>query len=196
MGTKWSLQWVKHACILTAFTLAGLACSINPGLQLHEPLPKLIPDESVASDLHLLAKETWDRFLTVFQARAGCFGDVHLHADPNLTSRATYDPDSASITVRVPGTPAILQEALVHEMAHHVEFQCLAHRELQEAMLAAHGLQPDTPWRGNAKWENTPSEQYAEATIELVLGRRQIRTEIQVTPEMINAIKAWAAGTH
>jgi hypothetical protein len=39
-----------------------------------------------------------------------------------------------------------------------------------------------------------PSEQYAEATIVLVLGRRQIPNGVHITEDAIRAIEEWAAG--
>lgn len=157
-----------------------------------DSLPSLIVDDSVSSDLRTLAEETWDTFLAVFHARINCFGDVHLHAERVLGSRAVYDPDRATVTVRVPGTPAMLQSALIHEWAHHIEFQCEAHSALRQAFLTTQGLPLDTPWRPDTTWADTPSEQYAEATIELVLGRREIPTKIRVTQEMVHVIEVWA----
>jgi hypothetical protein len=149
-----------------------------------------------------LARETWDRFLTVFQARSDCFGDVNLRAMRRLDSRAGYDPDTATVTVRVPGTVTLLQGALVHEWAHHVEFQCDEHQDLRAAFLVALGLPPDTPWRPDippadiaaSLWPDIPSEQYAEATIVLVLGQRPIATGVRVTEDMVRVIEEWATG--
>lgn len=164
--------------------------------------PQLIVDGSVAADFETLALETWDQFLKAFEARSDCFGDVHLKAARDLHSRAGYDPDTATVTVRVPGTRAMLQSALVHEWAHHVEFQCAAHEELRPAFLAAQGVAPGTPWRPDAvpvntpasAWADIPSEQYAEATIVLVLGGRQIPTKVRVRDEAVRVIAEWAAG--
>jgi hypothetical protein len=179
----------------------GMGCS-SPNAPSPEHRPALIFDESVGSDLQALALETWDRFLAVFQGRSGCFGDVHVRAAYQLDSRAGYDPDSATVTVRVPGTPAKLQSALVHEWAHHVEFQCPEHQALRPAFLAAQGLPPDTLWRPDqvsvtmpaGEWAGIPSEQYAEATIEAVLGKRPIPTTARVTREAVRVIEEWATG--
>ena len=185
--------------------LAFLALVATAGQrQTEDKRPELLVDDSVASDFEALAAETWTQFLTVFQARTECFGDVHLHASPTLDSRATYDPDSATVTVRVPGSRAMLQGALIHEWAHHIEFQCPQHVGLRPAFLAAQGLSPGTPWRlddGPADtpeniWRDIPSEQYAEATIELVLGRRQIPTRVRVSREAVEVIEAWASRRH
>lgn len=178
--------------------LIGRAPSQIPGSK--QP-PRLVADATAADDLRMLAEETWGQFLATFHPRTDCFGDVHLRAAYNLNARAAYDPDTATVTVRVPATPVMLQSALVHEWAHHIEFQCPAQQELRAAFLAAQGLPADTPWRPDddpvhtpeSAWAAIPSEQYAEAAIELVLGRRQIPTTAQVSGEAVQVLAAWAA---
>jgi hypothetical protein len=196
---------VWNALILTSLVvLAGGAAAgggQRPGL-IRGDGPQLILDESVAADFRALAVETWERFLTVFRARQDCFGDVHLKAADRLDSRADYDPETATASVRVPATAAMLQSALIHEWAHHVEFQCKAQRDLRAAFLAAQGLPPDTPWRAEgagakmptSAWAEMPSEQYAEATITLVLGGRPVPTKARITKEAVGVIENWAAG--
>jgi hypothetical protein len=164
--------------------------------------PKLLIDASVDRDFSQLAVATWGQFLKAFHAQTGCFGDVRLRAAYELDSRAAYEPETATVTVRVPGSAAMLSSALVHEWAHHVEFQCPAHKELRAAFLAAQGLPPETQWRPDkapanipeSVWAQIPSEQYAEAAIEVVLGRRQIPTTGRVSPEAVQVLARWAAG--
>lgn len=164
--------------------------------------PQLIVDESVAPDFETLAMETWDQFLAVFRGRCDCFGDVRLCAARTLDSRASYHPDTATVTVRVPGTPAMLRSALVHEWAHHVEFQCEEQQELRRPFLVAQGFPPDTQWRPHgepakmpaSEWADIPSEQYAEATVALVLGARHIPTKARISHEAIRVIEMWARG--
>ncbi len=193
--------WSRHAAadwlalLLVALVLAGGA----PG---GAGPPQLIVDESVAADFEALAQETWARFLAALAARSDCWGDVHLRASRDLHSRAAYDPATATVTVRVPATAAMLQGALVHEWAHHVEFQCAAHAELVPAFLAAQGLPPDTPWRPEtlpaeiptSAWASIPSEQYAEAMIVFVFGQRQIPTRVRLAEEAVGVLAEWAAG--
>jgi len=163
--------------------------------------PQLIIEDSVASDLAALADDTWSQFLGVLEVRAGCFGDVRLQATRTLGDRAAYELDTATVTVRVPGSRALLQSALIHEWAHHVEFQCQEHEELRAAFMAAQGLPPDVPWRPDvtpadipaSQWAEIPSEQYAEAMIVLVLGRRQIPTAAPVEAEAVRVLAEWAA---
>jgi len=189
--------WLRIIGYLVVVVTVCISVALSSCSQPEEP-PELVIDESVASDFQALAMETWDEFLTVFQARTSCFGDVRLRATRALGSRAAYDPDSATVTVRVPGTPAMLQSALVHEWAHHVEFQCDEHKTLRPAFLDSLDLPPDTQWRPEVLPVNTsadmPSEQYAEATIVLVLGRRQIPNGVRITEDAIRAIEEWAAG--
>lgn len=195
---------IGKASILTilAVLVGGAIVGRRPGtLPAFTDRPELIIDESVAVDFQALALQTWDRFLTVFWTRKDCFGDVYLRAAHTLGSRAAYDPDSATVTVRVPATAAMLQGALIHEWAHHLEFQCKEHEDLRAAFLLAQGLPRDTPWRMVEKpelaasaWADVPSEQYAEAVIALVLGGRPIPTGARLTAGAVQVLEKWAAG--
>lgn len=156
--------------------------------------PQLHFDQSVAADLRTLADEAWVQFTTVFHDRKACFGDVHLRTDSGLESRAVYDPKTATVTVQVPRTPAFLQAALIHEWAHHVEFQCDEHQLLRPRLLALLDLPADTAWRSDTEWEYTPSEHYAEAVVELVLGDHPLPTKIRVDQDMVDILQLWVAG--
>lgn len=162
--------------------------------------PCLIIGPSVDEGFAALAAKTWDRFLTAFSPLAPCIGDVHLRASYRLPARAGYDPASATVTVRVPGSAAKLRAALIHEWAHHIEFQCPQQRLMRPAFLAAEGFAPDTPWRPHDAqvladtWANIPSEHFAEAAIELVLGHNPTPTQIHVTQEGLKALAAWLSG--
>lgn len=196
-------RWVTAAWMMVVVVI--LAGAILSGCRRAEGsppehVPKLIIETSVAEDFRELTVETWAEFLNAFWARRNCFGDVRLRATRAINNRAAYDPATATVTVRVPATRAMLKGALVHEWAHHVEFQCEAHQTLRPAFLAAQGLPPDTPWRFDdipaktpvSDWPDIPSEQYAETTIEYVLGERQIPTKVRVTRAAIQVVKMWA----
>jgi hypothetical protein len=166
----------------------------------HQPTPRLIIDASVDQDFAAVIQETWVQFLLVFAARSDCFGDVRVKADYDLADRARYDPQTATISVRVPERAAILKGALVHEWAHHVEFQCEAQTEMRAAFIEAQGMPANTPWRLedgttnilSSDWANIPSEQYAETTIVVVLGERPVSTKAPITAEGMEVIRAWA----
>lgn len=197
---------VGRACL--TFCLLALVVACAPPPESPQRLPRLLVDDSVAGDFAVLAQSTWSQFLVAFSGRTACFGDVHLRAVGDLASRAVYDPPTATVTVRVPGTPAMLQGALVHEWAHHIEFQCPAQQQLRAAFLAAQGLPAGTVWRPDntpaasqtvtptpeSIWATIPSEQFAEATIEVVLGERSIPTTAPVTPAAVQVIAQWASG--
>ena len=72
----------------------------------------------------------------------------------------------------------------------------------QPVFLAALGLPADTEWRPgsgpagapSSVRTDVPSEQYAEATVNLVLGRRPVTTGVRVSDEAIRAVQVWATG--
>ena len=166
----------------------------------HQPTPGLIIDASVDQDFSALIRQTWGQFLRTFAPRRDCFGDVLVKADYDLVDRAMYDPRTATVSVRVPERASILKGALVHEWAHHVEFQCEAQTEMRAAFIEAQGMPADTPWRSetgttnilSSNWASIPSEQYAETTIVLVLGERPVLTKAPITTEGMEVIRAWA----
>ena len=63
---------------------------------------------------------------------------------------------------------------------------------MRPGFLAAQSLPPEQDWFSASSWAETPSEQYAEATIIYVLGRRQLPTEITVTQAAVDVLADWA----
>ena len=169
---------------LLGLLVAACASTASPALEL---------DASVAPDFAALAAETFTEFEAAFPARKGCIGTVTLVAAPVLADRATYDPVTATMTVRVPGSADRLREALVHELAHHLESSCPDHGTLRGAFLDVAGFAPKAPWSQGDTWEETPSEVFAEATVEYVLGGRVGRQHLATIPsEAIAAVASWA----
>lgn len=157
--------------------------------------PTLNFAEDMPDDLRQLADATWVDFLEVNPARLDCIEPVTLEAAWELDNRAEYRPASRTLAVRVPGTPATLRSELIHEFAHHLEFTCSDQTELRAAFLHAQGFPPETEWFGGATWETTPSEQYAEATVEVVAGRRAHTGRILLTPEAVEVVRQWGEGS-
>ena len=157
--------------------------------------PSLVFSEGAPADLRELGREVWDEFLAVFPDRAGCIGQVTLAGDWALEgSRAYYLPEGARVVLAIPGTAAHLRHSLAHELAHHLEHACADHAELRAAFLRAQGLAPDTPWFGGPSWEETPSEQYAEAVVRLVLSRPVTFYRLDLAPEAVEAVREWGGG--
>jgi hypothetical protein len=147
----------------------------------------------VPDDVQELASSTWERFLNVFPARWECLPNVRLRVAWQFATRAAYDPDRRLVTVRVPATAPNLRATMVHEFAHHLEYTCPNQRELRPRVLAAQGLPPETPWRRGEPWTRIPAEQFAQATIQVVLGP-QPDSLVLVRPALLNAIREWGRG--
>ena len=182
-----------------AFALTVLAAAMAAGVLLSivspDDPPALRFDISVPSDLRNLATETWQDFLAAYQARHECIAPVVLSVARDLDDRAEYRPDSATVVIRVPGTAANLRTGLVHEFAHHVEFTCRSHEELRPGFLTAQRLPVSTDWLDGDTWGTTPSEQYAEATVEVVLGRRAHHGGIFISNDAVAIVRRWGSGT-
>ena len=157
--------------------------------------PALRFDDTVPDDLHALATETWEDFLTAHPARRDCILPVTLSAAWELDDRGEYRPGSTTVVIRVPGTAPNLRSGLIHEFAHHVEFTCPEHEQLRQDFLAAQGLPSSTDWFDGSAWETTPSEQYAEATTEVVLGRRAHHGGISISDEAAAIVRRWGSGS-
>lgn len=176
---------------LTAFiTLAFLGLAGCSG-----GVPELRYDGTVPDDLRALADEAWSDFLDAVPARHDCIQSPTLGAAWELEDRGEYRPDSETIVVRVPGTPTTLRSELLHEFAHHVEFTCPEHENLRPRFIGAQGLPASTDWFAGATWETTPSEQYAEAVVELVEERRTHQGGIQLTADAIAVVRDWGLGS-
>lgn len=171
------------AGLLMLVTLA--ACGPHEG-------PALVPDDSVESDLAALAATTFATFLEAAPGVADCVGTVRLAAATQLADLATYTPGSATITLRVPATAPNLRDSLVHELGHHVELACTSHTELRDEFLAVQGFPASQPWFEGPSWERTPSEQFAEAVVLVVLGRRMRNLgRLHVDPLAMELVAAW-----
>ncbi|MDJ0952400.1 MAG: hypothetical protein QNJ81_01850 [Acidimicrobiia bacterium] len=156
--------------------------------------PELRHDDTVPDDLRALADETWGDFVGVLPGRHDCVVGPTLSAAWELETRAEYSPRTTTLTVRVPGTPATLRSQLLHEFAHHLEFTCPEHTELRSDFLAAQGFADGSDWFAGPTWEETPSEHYAEAVVELVEGRRTHSGGIRITDEALAVVRDWGKG--
>ncbi len=153
---------------------------------------ELVVGESVAVDLESLAQATFAKFVAAAPSVADCIGQVRLEAASELEDTARYDQQTNVVLVRVPATAANLEAALVHEFAHHLEIACRSHAELRPEFILAQRLPPDTEWFAGAAWQDRPSEQFAEATVEAVLGRRsRNKLLLRLTPEATVLVESW-----
>lgn len=180
---------VKRAGI--AIVLAVVAAS---ALSCASPRPSLRFKPGVPQDVQALTEVTWERFLAAFPGRADCIAPVRVAVAWGLGSPAEYDPVVGLVTVRVPGTAPNLEASLLHEFAHHLDFTCERIGALRVSFLAAQGFAPNAPWFRGTTWETTPSEQYAEAVSELVLGGRPPHPRVVLREGALEVIRTWASG--
>lgn len=172
--------------LVAAVAASTPSCSAND--------PALSFATGVPADVRILARSTWDRFLAAFSARIDCLGGVQVAVAWELGDRAAYHPEERRVTVRVPATAPNLEASLLHEFGHHLERTCHRVADVRPAFLAAQGFPPGASWFTGATWETTPSEQFAEAVAEFVLGEPPAHRPVRVTDGALDAVRAWARG--
>jgi hypothetical protein len=141
-------------------------------------------------DLRALVVATWDRFVEAFPARRSCLAPVTVQGVWELDDRASYDPGRRLVEVRIPGTAPNLRASLIHEFAHHMEFTCPEQHDVRAAFLAVQELPRSASWFEGVSWETTPSEQFAEAVVQTVLGR-PAHPAVLIRPKSVALLRAW-----
>jgi hypothetical protein len=174
--------------VAAGVTAAVLAAGDGPG--------RLVMGDDVPQDLRELADGVFAAFEERFPARLACMGDVHLvPVWDGLEDRARYLPEAAVIEIRVPATANLLRDSLVHEIAHHLEFTCPEIDEVRPAFLEAQGHSASADWFAGDRWEDVPSEQFAEAVVQVVLGeRQQHRLTMPIGTAAVEVVASWGAG--
>lgn len=158
-----------------------------------ETTPQLTMHDSVPADLEALAGEVWGQFLGAFPAQHDCIGEVTLVAAWELDDRAQLDPASRIISVRVPATAPQLSESMIHEFGHLLEFSCPDQASLRTSFQAHVGLPADQDWYEAARWEDVPSEHWAETVVQYVIGSRLAHAgRIPVTSDAVDLVAQWA----
>ena len=105
-------------------------------------------------------------------------------------------PDTwkAASRSRSPRRQARFRESFAHELAHHVERTCPEFAELRDVLHPRFGG-PARAWFGGDVWEETPSELWAEAVVELVNGVRLLHEpEMPIDPSVVALADAWGRG--
>ncbi len=106
----------------------------------------------------------------------------------------SYDAETSTITIRIPGTAPRLAATMVHELAHHVDQVCLPDG-VRTTFRRMQGLAEDASWDQGASWAEVPAEQFAEAMVEVVMGRRSPTLGVKITPEAAALVGRWARGS-
>ena len=172
--------------VTLAVAVVLLSCAPgSPRLDFHPETP---------TDVRRLAETTFADFLLAFPAQADCVGRVTLATDWEQDDRGNYDPERSLIILRIPGTATKLRNSMLHELGHHLEAACPSHPELRDFFLAAQGFPSDADWFAGDLWEVIPSEQFAEAVVEVVEGRRNLRYGVELSAAALNWVTAWGQG--
>ncbi len=180
-----------RVALIAVLAAVGIAFFMSIGAT--ESEPELIIDETVAADFAAVAIEDWDSFVAAFSAHRECIGVVTLTADYDLDDIAKYDPETQRMSVRVPAPRVLLDRALIHELAHHLEFACPMQAEMRASFLGALGRSEDEWFEGD-EWGSTPSEIFAEAVVEYVLDERgRVHSDIGLIEQSaVDVVVRWA----
>lgn len=181
---------VAVAVVALALVVGGGAW----GAPAQREAPQLLIGDSVAGDFAALAGDTYQGFVASAPGLGECVRSPRLEAVYELDELAVYDQRTHIMSVRVPATAASLSASLVHELAHHLELSCPSHLAMRRRFLAAQGLDPATPWFGGDVWEDIPSEQFAEAVVQMVLGGRDRHLlRMHLTQDAVDVVATWLA---
>jgi len=179
---------VRSLLVVIVAALAGATAIVA----LSDDGAELVIGESVAADFAALAEAAHGRFVAAAPAVESCMGSLRLEAAADLDDLALYEQSSATVHLRVPATAASLEASLVHEFAHHLEVVCESHQSLRSEFLIAQGYPADTDWFGEVAWEKRPSEQFAEAVVQVVVGSRsRHQLGLRLNPESVRLVEAW-----
>jgi len=72
-----------------------------------------------------------------------------------------------------------------------MEFTCPEQHDVRIPFLVAQALPPSASWFEGRSWETTPSEQFAEAVVRVVLGPPAHPT-VLILPRSVALLRAWA----
>lgn len=179
---------------MRALLFALVALTIVVGCSVGGDGPRLIASQRLPDDVQTLTDDTWEAFLASFPAQARCIGRPHLVlVDDIEAGAAEYLPLTRTIEIEIPTSPQRYSESLVHELGHHLERSCAVREEIGPAILDGQGFDPDTAWSTNPAWEDRPSEHFAEAVVERVLGERITHGDlIAVNSETLDTVSRWS----
>lgn len=170
--------------LLVVLAAAVVACA-PPGVTLGDDMP---------ADLAEVVSVAFDEMVRELEAHGSCLEGLTVEHAWEMADRASYDPDTATIVLRVPATANELEFSLAHEIAHHLELACPAQQEIRPDFLAAQGLPNSTAWFEGDTWEETPSEQFATALGMVLTGGSDDRRHVPITESAVEVVADWTEG--
>lgn len=153
----------------------------EPVVRLRQRVPAVVEQE---------VRATIADFVAVFAARRGCIGGAEVELVREVDDGdARYVATENLIEIEIPTSPRRFRESLVHELAHHVDHSCPDADVLRTDVMTAIGA---TDWSGQERWEQRPSELWAEAVVQIVLGERvRFERSIPLDDRVVDAAREW-----
>lgn len=148
--------------------------------------------QSVPADVEAEARAAVADFVDTFEAHRDCPGTAEVVLVRNVAGGdARYVEGEGAIEIEIPTTPERFRESLVHELAHHVEHRCPEFEQVRRSWADRTGV----AWTGQERWEERPSEQWAEVVVEMVLGERRLHgDEMRIDPTLVALAADWIEG--
>ena len=155
----------------------------EPVVRLRQRVPAAVEQE---------VRATVAAFVAVFESHRGCIGGAELELVRRIDDGdARYVAADELIEIEIPTSPRRFRESLVHELAHHVDHSCPHAAALRTDLMETVGA---THWTGQERWERRPSELWAEAVVEIVLGERvRFERSVPLDPGVVEAARRWIA---
>jgi hypothetical protein len=166
----------------------GAAVRARSGSAAGEPVVRM--RQRVPAEVEQEVRATTADFVAVFAARRGCIGGAELQLVREVDDGdARYVAAENLIEIEIPTSPRRFRDSLVHELAHHVDHACPDADTLRTDVMTATGA---TDWTGQERWEQRPSELWAEAVVEIVLGERvRSARSIPLDDGVVDAARRW-----
>ncbi len=155
--------------------------AVEPVVRMRQRAPAAVEQE---------VRATVADFIAVFEARRSCIGGAELELVRELDDGdARYVAADDLIEIEIPTSPRRFRESLVHELAHHVDDSCPDADVLRTDVMTAMGV---TDWSGQERWEQRPSEMWAEAVVAIVLGERvRFGRSMPLDHDVVEAARRW-----
>lgn len=188
--SSWVVAWWSVAVAVAVVGVVGLGAwarsddaEVAPVVRLRHPVPEAVEAEVRATVADVVA---------VFASRRDCIGGAELELVRELEGGdARYLPSEHLIRIEIPTSPRRFRESLVHELAHHIERSCPDAEVLRADLMTAVDA---TSWTGQERWEDRPSELWAEAVVEIVLGERvRFQRSVPLDDGVVDAARRWIA---
>jgi hypothetical protein len=186
----------RAGAIVLAAVVAAVAAAVGVGIAVAAPSGSVEPvvrmRQRVPAGVEQEVRATVADFVAVFEARRGCLGGAELELVRELDDGdARYIAADRLIEIEIPTSPRRFRESLVHELAHHVDHSCPDAHVMRTDVMTAIGA---TDWSGQQRWEERPSELWAETVVEIVLGERvRFERSIPLDERVVDAARRWIA---